>query len=89
MKIKNKELPLYKILVLSLCFSVYPLFLTAHIIWESHIWQDKQLVRSRSDLTSCNISVLVVVIATVTVGGTGLEVRETGNCNITVSCCSP
>lgn len=85
MKMKNKELPRYKILLLYVSVFIV-CFLPPILFGIAKFGKIKQLVRSRSDLTSCNISVLVV-IATVTVGGTGLEVRETGNCNITVSCC--
>lgn len=74
MKIQNKELPHYQILVV--CVSVFILcFLPLALFGRVTFAKIMQLVRSRSDLTSCNISVLVVVIVTVTVGGTGLEVR--------------
>ena len=51
-------------------------FLPLTLVGRATFDKIKQLVRSLSDLTRCNISVLVVVIETVAVGGTGLEVRQ-------------
>ena len=56
-------------------FQCYPLFLTAYIIWESHIWQDKAACTQSKRLDKLQYF-YVVVIETVTVGGTGLEVRQ-------------